>query len=127
MNKNFALLPVFLVASFLIVVTVTTSTLSRHPDNQLKLTLITTAIGGLIALMSAVLLMLRAASGTSLQGVMPLTIPLLAGILIASYHWSIAVVLGTICLALIIREMVGTPAERRGQDQAPSAPEAENC
>lgn len=117
MNKNqtTGLLTIFLAASFLIVVIVTYSTLSKHPDNQLKLTLITTTIGGLIALISSVLLMLRAASGTNLQEVMPLTIPLLAGVLIASYHWAIAVILGTICLALIIRDMVGTPAERRGR------------
>lgn len=117
MNKNqtTGLLTIFLAASFLIVVIITSSTLSKHPDNQLKLTLITTTIGGLIALISSVLLMLRAASGTNLQEVMPLTIPLLAGVLIASYHWAIAVILGTICLTLIIREMVGTPAERRGR------------
>lgn len=117
MNKNqtTGLLTIFLAASFLIVVIITSSSLSSHPTNQLRLTLITTAIGGLIALISAVLLMLKAASGSKLRDVMPLTIPLLAGVLIASYHWAIAVILGTICLTLIIREMVGTPAERRGR------------
>lgn len=81
---------------------------------QLKLSQFKSGLGGVVAILSAVLLLVRAAAGHTLPEVLPLTLPLLAGVLIVNFHWGAAVVLGMIVVVHVVREIIGTPTERRG-------------
>lgn len=122
MNKRngISILVIFCIAAFFLVVTVLTTRVHDAASIQIKLTLLGPTLGTLVALLSAVLLLIRAAAGSDLRDLYPLTIPLLAGVLIAGSHWSVPIVLGLLGITVLIREMVGTPAERR----ATSTPDA---
>lgn len=86
---------------------------------QLKLTQVLTGFGGLVALLSALMLLGRAAAGHPLTELVPLTLPLLAGVLIVSFHWIAALMLGVVAVACVVRDVLGSPAERRGAEPPP--------
>ena len=102
----------FVIVTFLIVVSIMSSRLPQEAAHQLKMATITSHVGGLIAVLSAILLLFRAASGVGFRRLLPLTIPLLAGALIREFHWGLGVTLGCIVIAIILREIFGTPGER---------------
>lgn len=105
-------LVVFCIVTFILVSATIGVRVSNSPEMQIAIKLITTTLGTLIALLSALFLLLRAAVGVGFRDLLPLTLPLLAGLLITSFHWAVALVLGLIAISLFVREMVGTPAER---------------
>lgn len=45
-------------------------------------------------------------------GMLPLLLPLLAGVLVANYHWGTAVAIGALGVSFFVREKTGTPDER---------------
>lgn len=112
-RSSLAVLVVFAIVAFLVVATLVPTRMTGAAEAQLKISLITTSLGTLVALIAGVLLLLRAAAHADFHELLPLTIPLLAGGFIAEFHWSIAVVLGALGITWMIREIVGTAAERR--------------
>lgn len=106
----------FGIAAFVVVVSVMSGRVTTDAVTQIKITFIATSLGTLVALFSAILLLTRAVSGARLAELLPLSLPLMAGVLVASFDWAVAVVFGALGVSMFIREMVGTPAERRGGD-----------
>jgi hypothetical protein len=115
-NQNIPVMVVFVVLSVILVISALSTRSVNFAESQLKITFLTSTLGGLIALMSAVLLLFRAASGQDFTRLLPLTLPLLAGVLIVSFHWTVAVTLGVLGLALLVRDMVDNRDLRSGED-----------
>jgi hypothetical protein len=63
------------------------------------------AVGGLIALVATFGLFWRALHGDALELQFSFVLALLAGLLLVSVHWSLAIALGVIGVALIAREI----------------------
>ncbi len=64
------------------------------------------ALGLLVALLAGYLMVARAAGGHSFTELAPLSLPLLAGVLISGGHWSVAISIGLIIIAWIIRTII---------------------
>jgi hypothetical protein len=64
-------------------------------------------IGGLISVISAVVLLLQASREEPLPSLIPWIVALLAGVLVISFNWGAAVGLAGIAVAIVIREMRG--------------------
>lgn len=77
------------------------------------------AVGGLVAAVAAILLLLRGTARGSLDEQFGLVLPLLGGMLLASGTWSIGLALGAIGVALIARSVY-----LRSEDPADEAPAA---
>ena len=115
---SFSLMAIFIMISMMIVITIASTRLPNNAETQLKITFIATSLGTLIALLSAALLLFRAAAGAGFTELLPLILPLLAGTLVASFHWSIVQALGMLGVSLFVRDIMGTPGERRGKGGA---------
>ncbi|HAV63316.1 MAG TPA: hypothetical protein DCY13_13240 [Verrucomicrobiales bacterium] len=117
--KSKAPLPLLIalaIAGFMLLAIITPAREHAFPGLQLKLTQLAAGFGGLVAILSAVMMLLRAAAGQTLADLAPFTLPLLAGALFVGFHWGIALALGVIVVTTIVGRMVGTPAERRSRD-----------
>ena len=66
---------------------------------------VTRAVGGLVAAVAAILLLLRGTARASLDEQFGLVLPLLGGMLLASGTWSIGLALGAVGVALIARSV----------------------
>lgn len=80
---------------------------------------VTRAVGGLVAAVAAILLLLRGTARASLDEQFGLVLPLLGGMLLASGTWSIGLALGAIGVALIARSVY-----LRSEDPVDNAPAA---
>jgi hypothetical protein len=63
------------------------------------------ALGGLVAVVATFGLFWRALNGESLELQFGFVLALLAGLLLVNVHWSLAIALGLIGVALIVREV----------------------
>jgi hypothetical protein len=59
------------------------------------------AVGGLVAAVAAFALLLRGLAGETLGRQLGLVLPLLGGLLLAGAHWSVALAMGAVCVALL--------------------------
>lgn len=118
-HSHIPILIIFCIVTLILVISATTARQSELAGTHATISLIASSLGGLIAVLSAILLLLRAAAGYPLKELAPLTLPLLAGILIVRFHWGVATVLGVLSIALFVREMIGTPEERRSSGRKP--------
>lgn len=121
-RSSLADLTVFAIAGFIVVATIASTRMTGAAEAQLKISLIATSPGSLIALIAGVLLLLRAAAGADVREILLLTVPLLAGGFIAEFHWVIAVVLGALGITWMIHEMVRRPIQPHPgrEDEAPT-------
>jgi len=112
----------FCVLSLILIVMLTMAHTAETARRQASIMMLGTNLGGLIAFLSAALLLFRAAGGASMDALMPLILPLLAGMLMMHYHWSIAVILGALGITLLIRQMTGTPEQRKAPQASGDTP-----
>jgi hypothetical protein len=63
-------------------------------------------VGGLVAVVATFGLFWRALNGASLEMQFGFVLALLAGLLLMGIHWSLAIALGVIGVALIVREVL---------------------
>lgn len=73
--------------------------------NEAALTWTLRAAGTLVAAAAAFALLLRGLTGTTPGQQAGLVLPLLGGVLLVSTHWIVAVVLGTLAIALVAAEI----------------------
>lgn len=118
-HSHIPVLVIFCIVTLIIVISAASARQSELAETHATISLIGSSLGGLVAMLSAILLLLRAAAGYSFKELLPLTLPLLAGILIVSFHWATATVLGALGVTLFVREMIGTPEERRSSGKRP--------
>ena len=76
------------------------------------------ALGSLLAVTSAFAILVRGLASESLERQFGFVLPLLAGMLLVNNHWSLALSLGAVGVALIVKEI----AARRQEGQAADAP-----
>lgn len=79
-------------------------------------------VGGFISLIAAVELVLRAVRGEPALGLIPWIVVLLAGILMVSLHWGIAISLAGIGIALTVRDIVRGRVSVSDEPQPISSP-----
>jgi hypothetical protein len=75
--------------------------------NEAALTWTLHAIGSLMAATAAFALLLRALASETLERQFELVPPLLAGVLLLSTHWSVALALAAVGVALIVKQILG--------------------
>ncbi len=75
-------------------------------EAEFSLAWITRAIGVFIATVASLGLLLKSLGGESLDRLVSLTLPLLAGLLLNQAHWPIAIALGVIAVAVVVREII---------------------
>jgi hypothetical protein len=76
-----------------------------RPDMDLAVMLTMRAVGGLIAIVATFGLFWRALHGDALELQFGFVLALLAGLLLVNVHWALAIALGIIGVALIVREV----------------------
>ena len=93
-----------------------------------------TTFGKLIAVLAASWMLVRAIGGASLAHLAPLSLPLIAGVVISNGHWSGVAALGTVASLIVVREIWsdasrtrevknrGDGGRRRGGDRKGAAP-----
>ena len=64
-----------------------------------------TTFGKLIAVLAASWMLVRAIGGASLAQLVPLSLPVIAGVLISSGHWAGVAALGTVASLIVVREI----------------------
>jgi hypothetical protein len=88
-------------------------TSSDRPDDILRtetaLTWTTRAAGGLVAAVAAFALLVRALDGAPAEQLVGLVLPLLGGAILSSGHWSAALGLGAVAVALVAGRWGGRP------------------
>jgi len=67
-------------------------------------------VGGIVAVVALVELMVEALRRGLSQHLVSWTVVLLAGVLISSAHWGIAVALAAVAVAVVVKEAFGRPA-----------------
>jgi hypothetical protein len=73
------------------------------------------AIGGLVSAISVIVLIFRVSGGEPAISLVPWAVVFLAGILMVSFHWGVAVSLAGIAIASIVREGRGRAANDVGK------------
>lgn len=114
--KSYSVLPVvvllvlggFFVASGL---------LGRRPDVGMESLMLYlqffTTLGKLIAVLGASWMLVRAVGGATLAQLAPLSLPIIAGVVISSFHWSGVAALGAVASMVIAREIWGDSVRTR--------------
>ena len=114
-SRNLITIATFVLFSLLICIIISTANSPSDEKNLSRIHFVVTSIGGMVALYSAVLLLFRAANGEKISQLLPLVLPLLAGIAIVNSSMATVIVLGVIIVAMYVRQMVGSPTERQGK------------
>jgi len=86
------------------------------PWFEVFLTRTSSALGILIAVVAAFALLVRSLSGETLDGHLPFLFPLFAGLLLIHVDWSVAIVLGAVCVAVIVKQGWGRSTTPPSQD-----------
>jgi len=73
------------------------------------------AVGVFIASIAALGLLLKCLSGANLEQLSPFVLPLLAGLLLMSVHWALAISVGLIAFAIVVKHIVAN-FSRPGSD-----------
>ena len=73
------------------------------------------AVGVFIASIAALGLLLKCLSGANLEQLSPFVLPLLAGLLLMSVHWTLAISVGLIAFAIVVKHIVAN-FSRPGSD-----------
>lgn len=88
-----------------------------HPDADLAVSWTMRALGGWIALVATFGLLWRALHSDALELQFSFVLALLAGLLLVNVQWSLAIALGALGVALIVREIwAGGSVARRTSD-----------
>lgn len=74
-------------------------------DRHANAVMLFSSFGKLIALLGAVWLLIRSIAGATVSELVPLTLPVIAGVMVSGFHWSGAAALGAIGVAVILREL----------------------
>lgn len=96
----------FAFTGFVSLVTVTTSRSQELVFVQLTVGTVSHSLGLFLAAFSGLALLLKGVAGASLDRLSPLILPLFAGLLLMKVEWSLALPLGLIVVALIVRQML---------------------
>lgn len=110
---------ILIVSAICVIVLMSTSQHSI-PQMELKLHQAPRLLGGIIAVSAGFLLLLQAFLGLSVDRMLPTTLPLLGGLLIANAHWSVVIALTTICVAWIVQRMVVRESTPAGSQPTPT-------
>ena len=87
------------------------------PWFEVVLTWTPRALGTLIVAVAAFALLKRSLAGESLDAHLPFVFPLFGGLLLVHVDWSVAIALGTVCVALIVKQLLeraATPPKHGG-------------
>jgi len=91
-------------------------------ENEAALNWTLRAVGALMAATAAFALLLRGLASETLERQFGLVMPLLGGMLLYSTHWSLALALGAVGVALIARKSMGRqPSEATSAEAAAAA------
>lgn len=121
-TRSLIVLAAFCIITFILVVSIAVPRMNATAEVQMKINLIVTMIGTLIALLAALLLLLRAAGGAGIGEMLPLTLPVLAGVFIASAHWAPAVALGALGVTWLVKEMFSHRQDKRSRGRRSNPP-----
>ncbi len=97
---------VLIIATIIILIGVLGAGTHSSAQTDIKVLMLGKSLGLLVATLSAYLLVARAAGGQSFNELTPLSLPLLAGVLISGGHWAVAITLGIIITAWIVRTII---------------------
>ena len=116
--KKTSTIVVFVVLMIFFVVSLVAILSARDiPFTQVRLTVLTTWGGTLIALVSSLALLVRAMEDNGPDKLIPLIFPLLGGALVATQHWATAIALALLGIAFIVASLF-----RRHDDPEPPDP-----
>ena len=105
--KTYSKTPVmvcFIVIGVIIGLTLISSRTHEMVETQAQISFILSSLGGVIAFLSAMMILFRAAGGVGIAELMPLVLSLLAGILVNNGHWAGVIALGVWGAAYIVIE-----------------------
>jgi hypothetical protein len=94
----------FCVLTLVMVITIVSIREHTLPLAQIRFEQVWQCVGLLVATISAVALLISAVGGAGFEKLVPVTLPLLGGLLIAHHHWSMSVALGAIVLGVIFKD-----------------------
>ena len=104
-NKSVYPVVIILIAGVLFILShVFSGSRSFAPERHANLIFFFTAFGKLIATVGGIWLLVRAVAGSTLAELVPLTLPVIAGVMIAGFHWSGAVALAVLGLGVVGQE-----------------------
>ena len=113
---------IFIALTVALFVTVGISVGTDYPEDAVQvenaMRWIPRAGGIVIALIAALALLVQALEGRPLAHLTVLVFPLLAGLLLIERHWSTTIVLGTLAVAVIIKEIIALFAGARKEPPA---------
>ena len=113
-NKSVYPIVILLIAGGLLITShVFSGSRNFAPERHANLIFFFTAFGKLIATVGGIWLLIRAVAGASLAELVPLTLPVIAGVMIAGFHWSGAVALAVIGLGVLSQELLGDKGRAR--------------
>lgn len=119
MRSPVGLIAGVIIAVFLVYLVMDATYNTNRPENiartQVNIELTQRTAGSLIALIAAVALLLQALKGEKPTNALSLTIALFAGLLIVRVHWSLALALAALIIAMLMRGILkdrAAPAEK---------------
>ena len=98
-------IPLAVFALIVLVIFIIASTFQNVAEAEFAVNWTMRAMGGLIAIVATFGLFWRALNGEPLELQFGFVLALLAGLLLVNVHWSLAIALGSIGVALIVREI----------------------
>lgn len=106
MKLKTTLVILFFVTFGILLIVVLNARSTSLPLLELSLNSLVHGMAAMIALASALLLLLRAANRDNLASMMPLVLPLLAGLLLIHPHWSLGIVLAIVVTGVLLRDLL---------------------
>ncbi|MCP5523957.1 MAG: hypothetical protein H7A46_20665 [Verrucomicrobiales bacterium] len=117
MRLKYLLVALFFAVLALLLIAIANSSHTGLPLLELSLNSLIHGLGGMIALSAGFLMLVRAAGRDSLASMLPLVLPLLAGLLMVHPHWSLGLVLAIAVAGVLLRDLL--PASGSGGGSNP--------
>ena len=96
----------------------------REPDlmrMEFGITFIARVLGIFMAAVSSFVLLLKGIDGATMEKMIPMTLPLLAGVVLIEPHWTIALALAVVVLGVSIGHIIQTTIASRRASEKPSS------
>jgi hypothetical protein len=118
MRLKYLLVVLFFVVLGILLIAVAQTRTASMPFLEFSLNSLIHGLGGMIALSAGLLMLVRAAGRDSLASMLPLVLPLLAGLLLIHPHWSLGLVLAIAVAGVLLRDLLPAGSYRGGSNPA---------
>ena len=88
---------------------------------EFGITFIARVLGIFMAAVSSFVLLLKGIDGATMEKMIPMTLPLLAGVVLIEPHWTIALALAVVVLGVSIGHIIQTTIAARQGSEKPSS------